>query len=171
MANSLIQVDDFPREGILFQDLREVWRNPEMCKEIVEAMAERIREAGGTDLVMGVESRGFLLGMPLAMSLGVPFLPARKQGKLPGIIIEESYSLEYGRDSMEMQTEGLNKGARVFIHDDVLATGGTALAAARMVVRAGLEVAGFVFLLEIEGLGGRRHLEQKGTVLESVCCV
>ena len=156
---------------MLFQDLRDVWRNPKLCKAIVEAMAEQIQDAGGTDLILGVESRGFLLGMPLALALEVPFIPARKKGKLPGIIVEDSYALEYGMDTMEMQTSGLERGMRVFVHDDVLATGGTAYAAGRMANRAGLDVRGFTFLLEIEGLGGKQRLEPLARVLEPICKV
>jgi adenine phosphoribosyltransferase len=171
VLDALLQVENFPREGVLFQDLREVWRNPGLCRSIVEAMAQQIRDAGGTDLILGIESRGFLLGMPLALALEVPFVPARKKGKLPGLIVEEAYALEYGLDAMEMQVEGLQKELRVFVHDDVLATGGTAEAAARMVRRAGLRLAGFSFLLEIQGLGGRERLEKSAPVLEAICRV
>jgi len=169
--DALLQVENFPREGVLFQDLRDVWRNPGLCKSIVESMAQQIRDAGGTDVILGIESRGFLLGMPLALALDVPFVPARKKGKLPGIIVEEAYALEYGLDAMEMQVEGLKQDMRVFVHDDVLATGGTAEAAARMVRRAGLTLAGFSFLLEIQGLGGRQRLENRAPVLEAICSV
>jgi adenine phosphoribosyltransferase len=114
----------------------------------------------GVEAIVGLESRGFLFAMPLAIRLGVPFVMIRKKGKLPRACYTVNYSLEYGQSAIEMHTDALTKGQRVLIHDDVLATGGTAGAAAELVLMSGAEVAGFSFLVELSFLKGRERLEK-----------
>lgn len=147
---------DFPTPGILFQDVAPLLADPALLRRVVEQMAAPFR--GRVDKVVGIESRGFLLGAPVALALGVGFVPVRKLGKLPGKTLREEYALEYGRATLELQEGALRAGERVVIVDDVLATGGTALAAAKLAERAGARVEGFSFLLGIERLGGEKRL-------------
>ena len=150
-------VPDFPKPGILFKDITPVLSNPALMELITARFAERW--AGqGIDAVVGMESRGFLFGMPLAMSLGVPFVPARKPGKLPYHRISESYALEYGTATLELHVDALQKGQRALIIDDLIATGGTALATAKLVEKLGATVAGFGFVIELGFLSGRAVL-------------
>jgi adenine phosphoribosyltransferase len=133
-AAAVREVVDFPRPGIRFKDLSGLWGNPDLGMEIQNHMALRIRETLGTiDAVVAIESRGFLFGVGIAQALHVPFVAVRKAGKLPGPVWKASYALEYGEDTVEMQMGALPMGARVVVHDDVLATGGTACAAADLV--------------------------------------
>jgi adenine phosphoribosyltransferase len=165
-AAAVREVVDFPRPGIRFKDLSGLWGNPALGKEIQIHMATRIRETLGTiDAVVAIESRGFLFGVGIAQALEVPFVAVRKAGKLPGPVWKASYALEYGEDTVEMQMGALPMGARVVVHDDVLATGGTACAAAELVRSEGGRVAGFAFILEIPGLGGREACEKVAPVV------
>lgn len=157
-ALSLIRdVPDFPEPGILFRDITPVLADPEAFAEVVAALAAA---AGGyqPDLIVGVESRGFLFGAPIALRLGVGFAPVRKRGKLPHTTIFEEYALEYGANVVEMHTDAVQEGQRVVIVDDLLATGGTAAAAATLIERLGGTVAGCCFLAELTFLGGRARL-------------
>ncbi len=128
-----------------------------MFRAAAEALAKPFDGAGATHVV-GVEARGFWFGTSLAERLRAGFVPARKPGKLPGDVLREAYALEYGTDALELQADVLGPDARVLVHDDVVATGGTAAAAARLVARAGAEVVGFSFLVELTSLGGRERL-------------
>jgi adenine phosphoribosyltransferase len=147
---------DFPAKGIVFQDIAPLLGDPALFARVVEAMAAPF--AGRIDKVAGIESRGFLMGAPIAQRLGAGFVPIRKQGKLPGVTLSEEYELEYGASVVEMQRDALARGTRVLLVDDVLATGGTARAAASLLAQAGAQVAGFSFLLEIGALRGREKL-------------
>ena len=151
-------VPDFPKPGILFKDITPLLGDPELLRETVEAMAEPFRK-DGISQVLGIESRGFIFGPPLAVALGAGFVPARKPGKLPSETVSAEYILEYGVDALEMHADALADGARVLIHDDLLATGGTAAALAELVEGVGGNVAGFAFLVELEFLEGRRRLD------------
>jgi adenine phosphoribosyltransferase len=157
MAARLRDVPDFPRPGILFKDLTPLLADPELFPRVIHALAAPWR-ALPVQRVVGVEARGFLFGAPLALALGCGFAPARKRGKLPARVVREAYGLEYGEDVLELHEDALAPGDRVLVVDDVLATGGTAAAAARLVARLGAEVAGFSFALALEGLGGRARL-------------
>jgi adenine phosphoribosyltransferase len=148
------RVPDFPKPGIVFRDITPLLGDPATYRETVMAMAAPWREAGLTHVV-GIESRGFLFGAPLALALELPFVPVRKPGKLPHRTEREEYALEYGTDALEMHADAMPAGARVLVVDDVLATGGTARATARLVGRVGGTVHGFAFLLELGALGGR----------------
>jgi adenine phosphoribosyltransferase len=157
-ARGLIRdVPDFPQPGILFKDITPVLADPAAFEEIVAALT-REANALGPDRVVGIESRGFLFGAPLALRLGVGFSPVRKLGKLPYDRITQEYALEYGTNTVEMHTDAIRPGERVVIVDDLLATGGTARAAARLVERLGGTVAGYCFVIELAFLGGRAAL-------------
>lgn len=147
---------DFPTKGVLFQDIAPVLADPALLARVIDAMASPFE--GRVDKVAGVESRGFLFGLAIAQRLGVGFVPVRKLGKLPGPTLRAEYALEYGRATLEIQADALRADERVLLVDDVLATGGTALAARGLVQRAGARLVGFSFLLEIGALGGRARL-------------
>lgn len=157
IRKAIIDVPDFPIEGIVYKDITPIFQSPQLCKDIVEAMASSF-SSSRPDAVLGMESRGFLLGMPLAITLDVPFIMVRKKGKLPRSSFESSYALEYGTATIEMHKDALKAGQRVLIHDDVLATGGTAAAGADLVIQAGAKVAGFSFISELSFLKGRDRL-------------
>lgn len=158
LAKALIRdVPDFPKPGILFKDITPVLMDPAAFAQAVELLAEDARSKGA-DVVVGIESRGFVFGVPIAMSLGVPFVMARKLGKLPYEKISEEYALEYGTNTVEMHVDSVSQGQLVYIVDDLLATGGTAAASSRLVERLGGKVCGFGFLVELTFLGGRENL-------------
>jgi len=155
----MVDVHDFPKPGIVYKDITPIFQDPALSLEILEQLEYTYRNAG-IEAIVGLESRGFLFAMPLAIRLGVPFVMIRKKGKLPRACYTVNYSLEYGQSAIEMHTDALAKGQRVLIHDDVLATGGTAGAAAELVLMSGAEVAGFSFLVELSFLKGRERLEK-----------
>lgn len=151
---------DFPQVGVVFKDLSPVWANPSLRTKAVNAVAEWIQSTGSTPTaISGIESRGFLLGMSLADWMNVPFVALRKAGKLPGPTVSESYELEYGTAVLECQVGAFNSSDEVLIHDDVLATGGTAGAA--LVNRSGAQLWGFSFLMSLNVLNGSERLQAK----------
>ncbi len=156
LAN-LRDIKDFPKPGIVFKDITPLLSNPECVSAVVDSMITEV-ENFDPEIIVGIESRGFILGGILASKLGIPFVPLRKSGKLPFTTYKESYGLEYGEDSLEIHTDAIPKGTRVLIHDDVLATGGTALAATKLCKRAGAGELAFVFLMELSFLSGREEL-------------
>jgi adenine phosphoribosyltransferase len=158
ISDLIADVPDFPSPGILFKDITPLLADAEGLADVVEAFT-RLALADGVDVVAGIEARGFLLGAPVAHALGLGFLPLRKAGKLPPPTHSVSYDLEYGSASIELRSGTLSPGARVLIIDDVLATGGTAAAAAQLVEKCGGVVAGLAFLLELQALHGRDKLE------------
>lgn len=151
-------VPDFPKPGILFRDITPVLEDPSLCRAVIDAFRERL---AGTpiDAIAGIESRGFLFGMPLALALGVPFITVRKKGRLPWKTVSHAYALEYGTAEMEMHEGSVRPGMRVLVHDDLLATGGTAAAAAQLTLMQGGSVAGFSFLIGLGFLNGMQRLE------------
>ncbi|MEO6445273.1 MAG: adenine phosphoribosyltransferase [Gemmatimonadaceae bacterium] len=151
-------VVDYPKPGILFKDITPLLASAELYRAACEALAAPYRESGVTHVV-SIESRGFLLGGPVAISLGTGLVPIRKQGKLPHQTSREEYALEYGTDVLEIHTDALTSSCRVLIIDDVLATGGTACAAVRLAEGLGATIAGHAFLLELGFLGGRARLD------------
>lgn len=151
------RVPDHPTAGILFYDLMPLFADPSALDAAVTRMAAWARPRT-PDLVLGAESRGFILGGALARELGVGFVTARKPGKLPGRTVRQDYSLEYGDDGLEVHTDAIRPGQRVLIHDDLLATGGTAAAKSRLVELLGGVVVGFVFIVELTFLPGRERL-------------
>lgn len=159
LAESLVRdVPDFPKPGIMFKDITPVVQNYPALKQVIEKMADQARLLK-VDAVVGIEARGFIFGAPLALELGVGFIPLRKLGKLPGVRVVEEYALEYGTNTVEMHADSIEPGQRILIVDDLLATGGTAAAAARLVERLKGKVAGFACLIELEYLEGRGALK------------
>lgn len=150
-------IQDFPKPGIVFKDVTPIFQDQELCTAVVDAFVEKL-EGTQVDVVAGIESRGFLFGLLLANRLGVPFVPVRKPGKLPYSIVQRSYDLEYGSATIEMHTDAFPAGSRVLIHDDLLATGGTADAAAHLVAELGGVLAGFAFVINLDFLQGRLRL-------------
>jgi adenine phosphoribosyltransferase len=151
------EVPDFPKPGILFRDITPLLKDAAAFRYVIDAFTDRYKDAA-LDAIVGVESRGFLLGAPLAASLGLPFVPVRKQGKLPFTRMMVEYSLEYGTSALEIHQDALDRGQRVLVVDDLLATGGTAVAAAKLVELLGARVHELAFLIELAGLGGRERL-------------
>ncbi len=163
-AASLIRdIPDFPQPGIIFKDITPLLSHPDALREVVDALADEVANLA-PDLVIGIESRGFLFGVPVAYKLGLGFSPVRKLGKLPYETIREDYALEYGVNTVEAHLDAVLPGQRVVIVDDLLATGGTALATARLVERLGGVVAGYCFVIELAFLNGRARLDDKPVV-------
>ncbi|MCC6651115.1 MAG: adenine phosphoribosyltransferase [Candidatus Eisenbacteria bacterium] len=148
-------VPDFPRKGILFKDITPLIGDPAAFAESVRQLAARV---GKPDAVVAIESRGFIFGAPLAQLWNVPFVPARKFGKLPGKTVRQVYSLEYGEDTLELHADALKRGWEVVVVDDLLATGGTAAATIGLVEQLGARVSAALFPVELVGLGGRAKL-------------
>lgn len=153
---NIARVADFPQEGIQYKDITSLFQNPTLCAEIVDAFVEFSR--GKIDVVCGIESRGFLFGIQIAQKLNLPFVLIRKQGKLPPPTIAESYDLEYGSATIEVQPQYIQKGMRALIHDDVLATGGTAEASAKLIEKCGGIVTQFSFIADLTFLNGKEKL-------------
>src|SRR5437870_7781116 len=151
------EVQDFPKQGILFYDITTLLKEPSGLKGVIDAFKDRYRNAG-VDLVIGIEARGFIFASALAYALGAGFVPVRKPKKLPGEKVSVTYSLEYGTDTLEMHTGAVTSGHCILIVDDLLATGGTAAATAQLVEENGGKVAGFGFALELTFLNGRKKL-------------
>lgn len=161
LINSRIRdVPDHPTPGILFKDITPLLADGSAFATVVAALAEGHGESGPgrVDKVVGIEARGFIFAAPVALHLGAGFVPVRKQGKLPAASYAESYQLEYGTATIEMHSDALNPGERVLVVDDVLATGGTAAATARLIRRSGAEIAGIAVVLELGFLSGRASL-------------
>lgn len=159
IKQAIRDVADFPKEGVVFKDLTPLLLDPVLTEDITN---EIIAQANGAkiDAVCAVESRGFLYGMVLAHKLKVPFIPIRKKGKLPGETIEFTYDLEYGSATVEVHLDDIQPGWNVLVHDDLLATGGTAAAATELMKMRHAKVVAFAFLLELDFLHGRKKLEQ-----------
>jgi adenine phosphoribosyltransferase len=158
LASKIRDIPDFPKPGIIFKDIMPLLADPESFRQTVDALAE-FAEPRKPDVVLGAEARGFMLGGALAYKLGCGFVAARKPGKLPWETVSAQYELEYGMDSLELHADAIGKGARVLVHDDLLATGGTARAKVNLVEQLGGEVVGLVFVIELTFLNGRERLE------------
>jgi adenine phosphoribosyltransferase len=150
-------IPDFPKPGILFRDITTLLSNPEGLRYTIDSLAEQCAD-WSIDYIVGMESRGFIFGTPLAYKLGAGFIPVRKPGKLPAAVHTVEYALEYGSDRLEMHQDAGHPEARVLIVDDLIATGGTAAATAQLVEAAGCELVGFAFIIELTFLEGRKHL-------------
>lgn len=161
------QVPDFPKPGILFLDITTATKDAESMKKMIEFLYEQFKDEK-IDYVAGIESRGFIFGAPLACRLNAGFIPIRKPNKLPANTIKESYSLEYGTDTIEMHADAVKEGDRVLIIDDLLATGGTAIASCNLVRKAGAEVVATAFIIELNPLKGREKIEAKGVKVVSM---
>jgi len=152
------EIPDFPRPGIRFRDVTPLLADPAALRSAVDLLAAEVEGAGPVDFVVGAEARGFILGPALAMRLGAGFVPARRAGKLPASTEGVAYELEYGAAELHVHADAIPAGARVIVHDDLIATGGTASAVAELVARRGGEIAAFAFLVELPDLGGRAAL-------------
>lgn len=157
IISSLRTIPDFPKSGIQFKDISPLFQNADLCKEIIHYFVEQAR--GKVDVICGIESRGFIFGLPIALELDIPFVLIRKKGKLPPPTINIAYDLEYGSAELEMVKDQIQPGQRVMIHDDILATGGTANACAQLVEQLGANVVQYSFILELGELNGRKKLE------------
>ncbi|MEE6207204.1 MAG: adenine phosphoribosyltransferase [Alphaproteobacteria bacterium] len=163
IQNSIRNIPNFPKPGIQFKDITTAVKQPAILKEILDTIAAQFKSQK-IDYVVGIESRGFIFGTALAYLLGCGFVPVRKPGKLPADVISQEYALEYGTDKIEMHKDALHKGDRVLIVDDLLATGGTAAAAAQLISQTGAEIVAFTFVIELADLGGRQLLENHAEV-------
>jgi adenine phosphoribosyltransferase len=157
LLSRIRDIKDYPRQGIIFKDVTPLLKDGGAFKKSVEMLVKSV-SGMHFDYVIGIEARGFIFGSALAYRLGKGFIPARKKGKLPYSVISEEYSLEYGSAALDIHTDALEKGSAILIVDDLLATGGTALAAARLVEKAGGVVAGMAFVVELKALDGRSKL-------------
>jgi adenine phosphoribosyltransferase len=151
------EVPDFPKPGILFYDITTLLKEPEAFREVIDRMCDQV-EGAGVDVVVGMESRGFIFSAPMAYKLGAGFVPVRKLGKLPAETIEVEYELEYGTATLEIHRDAIQLGQRVLIVDDLLATGGTVMGTIELVRRLGGEIAGLSFMVELTALNGREKL-------------
>ena len=158
---------DFPKPGIQFKDITTLLVRPELNERVISEFSEEVGRLE-PDAIIGIESRGFLFGLALANRLHLPFIPIRKHGKLPYKVISETYDLEYGTARIEMHTDAFTENSKLYIHDDVLATGGTADAAAELVKKLNGQVVGFGFLAEFSSLGGREKISSHCNEIYSV---
>lgn len=157
VKSKIRDVKDFPKEGIIFRDITTALKDAETLRVIVDYLCEQFKDEK-IDYIAGIESRGFILGMPMAYKMGIGFVPVRKPNKLPAATYSQEYSLEYGTDEIEIHQDAFPLGANVLVVDDLLATGGTAEAACKLVKKAGANLVGTAFLIELTALNGREKL-------------
>lgn len=158
LSDYITTIPDFPQKGIMFRDITTLLQNGEAFSYAVKKIAEYAKSKGAT-VIVGPEARGFMFGCPVATDLKIGFVPVRKPGKLPRASISEEYSLEYGTNTLSIHADSLKKGDKVVIVDDLLATGGTALAGAHLCERLGAEVVGMAFVIDLKDLNGRKLLK------------
>jgi adenine phosphoribosyltransferase len=158
LKNTIREVLDFPKPGINFKDITPILENPVLCKQIVSEFVNQLKDQN-IHAIAGIESRGFLLGLPIALEMGIPFIIIRKKGKLPYKTVSYKYELEYGSAEIEINVDSIKKGWNVAIHDDLLATGGTAAAAAELILSQNAHVSSFTFLVELDFLEGNKKLK------------
>ncbi len=157
LENTIQNIPDFPKEGIQFKDITPIFLYPKLYEDVIADLAQFSK--GKVDVVCGIESRGYLFGIAIAVALGVPFILIRKKGKLPPPFISQKYDLEYGTSEIEMREGQLKRGQKVLIHDDLLATGGTTEAAAKLIEKQGGIVSQFSFLIKLDDLEGEAKLK------------
>ena len=167
VRSTVRQVPDFPKPGILFLDITTATKDAKSMNLMIDFLYEKFKDER-IDYVAGIESRGFIFGAPLACRLNAGFVPIRKPNKLPADTIKESYSLEYGTDTIEMHADAVKEGDRVLVIDDLLATGGTAVAACNLVRKVGADVVAAAFIIELDPLKGREKIEAKGVKVVSM---
>jgi adenine phosphoribosyltransferase len=168
ITNSIKSIQDYPKPGILFRDVTSLMEVPEAYRATIAILAEKYQDQGITKII-GTEARGFLFGAPLALALGVAFVPVRKPGKLPREVIAESYELEYGKDTLEIHKDAIVAGDKVLLVDDLLATGGTIEATTNLVRRLGGDVADAAFVINLPDIGGEARLQGLGLNVYSIC--
>lgn len=161
-------IPHYPHQGIMFRDITTLLKDPVGLRATIDALVHRYQDAK-PDKIAGIESRGFIIGAPLAYALGVGFVPIRKKGKLPAETIGHDYQLEYGADRIEIHTDAISKGERVLLVDDLIATGGTAEAACSLIRAVGGEVVECAFVIDLPDVGGRARLEAAGQNVFALC--
>ncbi|OPX55860.1 adenine phosphoribosyltransferase [Oceanospirillum multiglobuliferum] len=161
-------VPDWPEQGVMFRDVTTLFKDKKAFRYLIDAFVQRYYDHG-IDAVAGVDARGFILGAPIAYELNTSFIPVRKKGKLPFDTVEESYELEYGSATVELHTDALSKGQRVLLIDDLIATGGTMLAAAKLIQRLGADVVEAAAIIDLPDLGGSAKLKAQGIEVYSIC--
>ena len=164
VKNKIRNVENFPKEGIIFRDITTALKEPETLRIMIDYLCDQFKDIK-IDYVAGIESRGFIFGMPMAYKMNAGFVPIRKPNKLPAETYSQEYALEYGTDKIEIHKDALPEGANVLIVDDLLATGGTAEAACKLVQKTGANLVGIAFLIELEALQGREKLKDCGNVV------
>ncbi len=164
VKSKIRDVKDFPKEGIIFRDITTALKEPETLKVMIDYLCEQFKGVK-IDYIAGIESRGFIFGMPMAYKLNAGFVPIRKPNKLPAATYSQEYELEYGTDKIEVHQDAFPQGANVLVVDDLLATGGTAEAACKLVKKTGANLVGIAFLIELEALKGREKLKDAGKVI------
>jgi len=158
LKETIRNIHDFPKPGIIFKDITPILKDHQLCSDIVNAFADRCKDLK-LDAVVGIESRGFLFGFLLANQLGLPFIPIRKQGRLPADTFEQHYDLEYGSASIEIHRDAFKPGARLLVHDDLLATGGTVVATSKLIQQMGGKIAAFAFVINLDFLKGSEKIK------------
>ncbi|WP_105189969.1 adenine phosphoribosyltransferase [Pseudoalteromonas sp. T1lg48] len=161
IKQSIATVADYPKPGIMFRDVTSLLADPKALKLTIDHMVNKYKDLGFTKII-GTESRGFIFAAPLAYVLGVPFIPVRKPGKLPRAVIAQSYQLEYGEDTLELHQDAIVAGDKVLLVDDLLATGGTIEATAKLVAKLGGEATHAAFVVSLPDLGGEQRVSQQG---------
>lgn len=162
IKSAIRDIPDFPKPGILFKDITTVLKDPTLFQDVVQYFYDQVKDQN-VQYVAGIESRGFILGAPLACKLGAGFVPIRKMGKLPGLVERHEYDLEYGSDCIEIHADAIESGANVVLIDDLLATGGTAAAAATLLNKLDASLLGIYFMIELDFLNGRQRLPEQVT--------
>jgi len=159
---SLIRtIPDYPKKGVMFRDITTLFEDPEGLRDVIDGFAAEFQDKK-IDVIAGIEARGFVIGPAVALALGIGFVTIRKKGKLPGETIGVEYDLEYGSDIIEIHKDAIKPGSRVLIMDDLIATGGTALAAIELIEKIGAEVAGCAFIIDLPDLGGAQKIRDRG---------
>ena len=161
-------IPDYPKKGIMFRDITSLLQNATGLKLAINQLTERYKDFQ-IDKVVGIEARGFIIGTPLAINLGVGFVPIRKKGKLPYTTISEEYELEYGADQIEIHTDAINKGEKILLVDDLIATGGTAEAAIKLITKMDGEIVENCFIIDLPDIGGRKKLESMNQKVFTLC--
>ncbi|MGR6861990.1 adenine phosphoribosyltransferase [uncultured Aliivibrio sp.] len=168
IKNSIKSIPDYPKAGIVFRDVTSLMEDPKAYQATIQLLVEKYKQGGFTKIV-GTEARGFLFGAPLALELGVGFIPVRKPGKLPRPTIAQTYDLEYGTDTLEIHTDAIVEGDKVLVVDDLLATGGTIEATVKLIRQLGGEVEQAAFVINLPEIGGQTRLEGLGLNVYSIC--
>lgn len=168
IADFIRTIPDFPKPGIQYRDITTLLREPEGLRQAVDAIVDHYKDQE-IDCVVGIEARGFIFGTAVAYKMGLGFVPLRKPGKLPGEVISMSYQLEYGEDRLEIHRDALDSGANVLLIDDLIATGGTAEAAAKLIQQTGAKIAGCCFVVDLPDLGGMNRLHDMGIDCFALC--
>lgn len=167
IKNTIREIPDFPKPGISFKDITPILKDPILCSAIVDELCTQLKELD-FDAIAAVESRGFLFGLMLANKMGKPFIPIRKKGKLPFKAVQQEYSLEYGTATIEIHTDAFTPGAKILIHDDLLATGGTVMAATALIEKLQGQIVGFSFIVSLGFLKGEEKLKTISTNIFSL---